>query len=78
MHNDTILSNFMALFLFICKFVLTLNIQISDRNIYIAVRLVYCVQSCLDWLQTRSMQRRRVCGVRIVGFWLVVGCMNDV
>ena len=50
----------------------------SDSDIYTAVRPVYCVQSCWDWFQPRGMQRRSVCGVRIVGFWLVVGCINDV
>ena len=60
----------MGLFLIICRFVLTLNIQMSDSD---RVRPVYCVQSCLDWLQPRGRQRKSVCGVRIVGFWLVVG-----
>jgi len=50
----------------------------SDSDLHTAVRPVYCAQRCLDWLQPRGMQRRSVCGVRIVGFWLVVGCINDV
>ena len=62
------LSNFMGLFLIICRFVLTLNIQMSDIDTYTAVRPVYCVQRCLDWLQPRGTQRKSVCGVRIVGF----------
>jgi hypothetical protein len=62
-------------YLWVC---LTFNIQMSDSDMYTAVRPVYCAQSCLDWLQPRGIQRRRVYRVRIVVFWLFVGCMNDV